>query len=71
MDLLVIEDKRTREESYNKGVEAQAKVVVAPEKTDSAVLDKQGSFRFFRQDRRYDHRNSFPQTWNGNTFKHN
>jgi dihydropteroate synthase-like protein len=45
LDLLVLKDKRNREEPYNKEVETQSRVVVANEKTEPVVLDSEGMFK--------------------------
>jgi dihydropteroate synthase-like protein len=45
IDLLVLKDKRNREEPYDKSVEAKSQVVVAAEKSEPAVLDAEGMFR--------------------------
>jgi dihydropteroate synthase-like protein len=45
MDLLVLKDKRKREEPYNKAMEAEAQVITASEKTVPSILDKGGTFK--------------------------
>jgi dihydropteroate synthase-like protein len=45
LDLLMLKDKRNREEPYNKAVEAQSRVIVANGKTESVVLDAEGMFK--------------------------
>jgi dihydropteroate synthase-like protein len=45
IDLLILKDKRSREEPYNKKIEADAKVTKAPEKSEPAILDPEGMFR--------------------------
>jgi dihydropteroate synthase-like protein len=44
VDLLVLKDKRMREEPYDKSLESNAKVAWASEKLRSAILDSQGMF---------------------------
>jgi dihydropteroate synthase-like protein len=45
LDLLVLKDKRNREEPYDRTLETNVHVAVASEKTEPAVLDEKGSFR--------------------------
>ncbi|MBM4401052.1 MAG: dihydropteroate synthase-like protein, partial [Crenarchaeota archaeon] len=45
LDLLVLKDKRVREEPYDKDVEADAQVITATEKSEPATLDTTGVFR--------------------------
>ena len=45
LDLLLLKDKRNREEPYNKELETNAHVVAAPSESEPAVLDERGSFR--------------------------
>ncbi len=45
LDLLVLKDKRVREEPYNKEIEADAQVIMATEKSEPATLDTMGVFR--------------------------
>lgn len=45
IDLLVLKDKRNREDSYNRAFEADISVTYAADKANYAELDKQGSFR--------------------------
>jgi dihydropteroate synthase-like protein len=45
LDLLVLKDKRNREEPYDRALETNVYSVVAVEKTESVVQDEQGSFR--------------------------
>jgi dihydropteroate synthase-like protein len=45
LDLLVLKDKRVREEPYDKEVEAQAQVITATEKSEPAILDTEGIFK--------------------------
>ncbi len=45
IDLLILKDKRVHEEPYDKILEVEAKVVVAPEKSEPATLDSQGNFK--------------------------
>ena len=45
LDLLVLKDKRNREEPYNKAIETMVPVVVAAEKSKRTALDEKGSFR--------------------------
>jgi dihydropteroate synthase-like protein len=45
LDLLVLKDKRNREEPYDKAVEAQSRVIVADAKTEPVVLDAEGMFK--------------------------
>ncbi len=45
LDLLVLKDKRNREEPYSKALEVKVPVVVAAEKPEGAELDEKGSFR--------------------------
>lgn len=45
LDVLVLKDKRNREEPYNKDLETNANVVVVSSYSKPAVLDDKGSFR--------------------------
>jgi dihydropteroate synthase-like protein len=45
LDLLVLKDKRNREELYDKTLEANSNSVVASEKSEPVVQDEHGSFR--------------------------
>ncbi len=45
IDLLVLKDKRMREEPYSKEVETGAQVITASEKSKPATLDTEGMFR--------------------------
>jgi dihydropteroate synthase-like protein len=45
IDLLILKDKRSHEESYNKKIEKEAKVVEANEVLEAASLDEKGMFR--------------------------
>ncbi|UCF45258.1 MAG: dihydropteroate synthase-like protein [Candidatus Bathyarchaeota archaeon] len=45
LDLLVLKDKRVREEPYDKEVEANSQVITATEKFEPAILDTAGVFR--------------------------
>ena len=45
VDLLILKDKRIREEPYDKKIEVFAKVVNAPEKSELSVLDPKGMFK--------------------------
>jgi dihydropteroate synthase-like protein len=45
LDLLVLKDKRNREEPYDRTLETNVNSVVAIEKTEPVVQDEQGSFR--------------------------
>ena len=45
IDLLVLKDKRKREEPYNKALQAEAKVIIADEETELATLDPNSVFR--------------------------
>jgi len=45
INLLVLKDKRNREEPYDRSLEANAQVAYASGKPDQTELDKQGSFR--------------------------
>jgi dihydropteroate synthase-like protein len=45
IDLLILKDKRVHEEPYDKKIEADAKVVDAPEKLETATLDSKGVFK--------------------------
>jgi dihydropteroate synthase-like protein len=45
IDLLVLKDKRNREEPYDRTLETNVHSVVAVEKTEPVVQDEQGSFR--------------------------
>jgi dihydropteroate synthase-like protein len=52
IDLLLLKDKRNREEKYDKMVEQKTRVLVATGKEKTAELDEEGCFRLFvdRQD---------------------
>jgi len=45
IDLLLLKDKRIREEPYSKEVEAQAQIMAATEEPKPAVFDKKGLFK--------------------------
>jgi len=45
IDLLILKDKRSHEEPYDKKLETSAKVVNAPDKPEPAVLDCEGIFK--------------------------
>lgn len=45
IDLLVLKDKRFREELYDKGIEANAQVVRAKEKSEPAILEPECMFK--------------------------
>jgi len=45
LDLLVLKDKRVREEPYDREIEAQAQIVTATEKSEPAILDTEGIFK--------------------------
>ena len=45
LDLLVLKDKRNREETYDRTLETNVNSVVASEKSEAVVQDEQGSFR--------------------------
>jgi len=45
IDLLILKDKRVREEPYDKKLEVKARVVTAPEKSKPAILDSEGMFK--------------------------
>jgi len=45
IDLLVLKDKRVREEPYDKEVEAQAQIIIVTEKAEPAILDTEGVFK--------------------------
>jgi len=45
IDLLVLKDKRNREEPYSRNLESDAKVVMAEEKVEAATADPKGIFR--------------------------
>jgi dihydropteroate synthase-like protein len=45
IDLLVLKDKRNREEAYDKELEKHARVKVASNESEPIVLDEHGSFR--------------------------
>jgi dihydropteroate synthase-like protein len=47
IDLLILKDKRSNEEPYDKKLEADAKVLEAPEMLEPAVLDSAGSFKIY------------------------
>ena len=47
INLLVLKDKRNREEPYSRKLETKAKVIIGAEKSEPAVLDPKGSFRIF------------------------
>jgi dihydropteroate synthase-like protein len=45
IDLLMLKDKRIREELYNKEVEAEARVTTATGKSEATILDTNGLFK--------------------------
>ena len=45
INLLILKDKRNREEPYNQELEKYAQVTIATEKAEPALLDDAGSFR--------------------------
>jgi dihydropteroate synthase-like protein len=45
LDLLMLKDKRNREEPYDKALETGARVLAARDKVEQTVLDEKGSFR--------------------------
>jgi dihydropteroate synthase-like protein len=45
LDLLILKDKRLREEPYSNEIEAEAPVVVATENVETEVMDERGLFR--------------------------
>jgi dihydropteroate synthase len=45
--MLILKDKRNREEKYNKQLEESTRVLSVKDKGASAEIDKQGSFRIF------------------------
>jgi len=45
LDLLVLKDKRLREEPYNSEIEAEAPVILAAESIESEVMDEKGLFK--------------------------
>lgn len=45
IDLLVLKDKKTREEPYHKEMEANAKVMTVTEKSELAIMDSEGMFK--------------------------
>lgn len=47
IDLLILKDKRNREEPYNKKLEESARMLAVKDDGVSAEIDKQGSFRIF------------------------
>jgi dihydropteroate synthase-like protein len=47
INLLVLKDKRNREETYSRKLEASTQVTFGPEKPESATLDTKGTFRIF------------------------
>ncbi len=47
IDLLVLKDKRNREELYEKGLEQKTRVLHAESQVKPSELDKAGSFRIF------------------------
>ena len=47
INLLVLKDKRNREEPYNQKLEENVRVIVGAENSEPAVLDAKGSFRIF------------------------
>ncbi len=47
IDLLILKDKRNREEAYNKELEQKNRVLIGQAKTEAAELDEKGSFRIF------------------------
>ena len=47
INLLILKDKRNREEPYRKEIEQNSRVLIAAGNEPSAKLDKEGSFRIF------------------------
>ncbi len=47
IDLLILKDKRNREEKYNKKLEESTHILTIKNNEGSAEIDKQGSFRIF------------------------
>ncbi len=47
IDLLLLKDKRNREEDYDKGIEKKTRVLVATGNEKTAELDEEGCFRLF------------------------
>ena len=47
LNLLVLKDKRNREEPYDQKLEENVRVIVGAENSEPAVLDAKGSFRIF------------------------
>jgi dihydropteroate synthase-like protein len=45
LDLLVLKDKRLREEPYNREIEAETPVISATEKLEPEILDEKGLFK--------------------------
>ena len=45
MDLLILKDKRSREEPYDKSLETNARIFYSPENLNPAILDSAGSFK--------------------------
>ena len=45
LDLLVLKDKRVREEPYDKEIEAQAQIITATEKSELKTLDTEDFFK--------------------------
>ncbi len=45
IDLLILKDKRVREEPYNKEIEADVQVITVTEKSESTTLDTEGVFK--------------------------
>ena len=45
IDLLILKDKRSHEEPYDRKIEANAKVTVASHQTEAAILDSLGMFK--------------------------
>jgi dihydropteroate synthase-like protein len=45
LDLLVLKDKRLREEPYNREIEAETQIISATEKLEPEVLDEKGLFK--------------------------
>jgi len=45
LDLLVLKDKRVREEPYDRELEAQAQIITANEKSELTTLDTEGIFK--------------------------
>ncbi|NLE06636.1 MAG: dihydropteroate synthase-like protein [Crenarchaeota archaeon] len=45
INLLVLKDKRNREEKYNQEQEKDAKIIIAAEKIEPTILDEKNSFR--------------------------